>query len=82
MWGISILADFRPMGYKLLCCGSLWFRLEPFIQICSRSLCGQISLQYFVYILGETMTSKIHSEINGPLHALNGENWKGKQVFQ
>ena len=20
MWGISILADFRPMGYKLLCC--------------------------------------------------------------
>ena len=23
MWGISILADFRPMGYKLSCCGSL-----------------------------------------------------------
>jgi hypothetical protein len=22
MWGISILADFRPMGYKLSCCGS------------------------------------------------------------
>ena len=30
-WGISILADFRPMGYKLLCCGSIWSRLEPFI---------------------------------------------------
>ena len=24
MWGISILADFRPMGYKLSCCDSLW----------------------------------------------------------
>ena len=22
-WRISILADFRPMGYKLSCCGSL-----------------------------------------------------------
>ena len=25
-WGISILADFRPMGYKLSCCDSLWSR--------------------------------------------------------
>ena len=25
-WGISILADFRPMEYKLSCCGSLWSR--------------------------------------------------------
>ena len=25
MWGISILADFRPMGYKLSCCDSLLF---------------------------------------------------------
>ena len=23
MWGISILADFRLMGYKLSCCGSI-----------------------------------------------------------
>ena len=22
--GISILVDFRPIGFKLLCCGSLW----------------------------------------------------------
>jgi hypothetical protein len=21
MWGISILADFKPMGFKLSCCG-------------------------------------------------------------
>ena len=28
---ISILADFRPMGYKLSCSGSLWSRYEPFI---------------------------------------------------
>ena len=21
MWGISILDDFKPMGYKLSCCG-------------------------------------------------------------
>ena len=26
MWGISILADLRPMGNKLSCCGSLWSR--------------------------------------------------------
>ena len=26
MCGISILADFRPMGYKLSCCDSLWSR--------------------------------------------------------
>ena len=25
-WRISILADFRLMGYKLSCCGSLWSR--------------------------------------------------------
>ena len=24
MWRISILADIRPIGYKLSCCGSLW----------------------------------------------------------
>ena len=24
VWRISILADFRPMGYKLSCLGSLW----------------------------------------------------------
>ena len=24
MWGISILVDFRPIGYKLSCCGILW----------------------------------------------------------
>ena len=28
MWGISILADFRPMGYKHSCCDSLWSRQE------------------------------------------------------
>ena len=26
-WGISILADFRLIGYKLSCCGSLCFDL-------------------------------------------------------
>ena len=26
MWGISILADFIPMGYKHSCCGSLLFK--------------------------------------------------------
>ena len=25
MWGISIHADFRPMGFKLSPCGSRWF---------------------------------------------------------
>ena len=25
--GISIPADFRPMGYKLSCCGSLWSKI-------------------------------------------------------
>ena len=24
MWVILIPADFRPMGYKLSCCGSIW----------------------------------------------------------
>ena len=28
MWGISILADFRPMGYKLSCCDSVWSGLN------------------------------------------------------
>ena len=40
MWGISILADFRPMGYKLSWCSIVWSREEPFIQICcTRTLC-------------------------------------------
>ena len=30
---------------------------------------GQKSLQFFVRILGETMTLSIHSEINWPLHS-------------
>ena len=41
MWGISILAEFRPMEYKLSCFGIVWSRKEPFIQICSRTLCYQ-----------------------------------------
>ena len=32
MCGISILADFIPMGYKLSCCGSLWSRKELFFK--------------------------------------------------
>ena len=31
MCRIVILADIRPMGYKLLCCGSIWSRLKLFI---------------------------------------------------
>ena len=30
LWRISIIADFRPMGYKHSCCGSLWSRQELF----------------------------------------------------
>ena len=26
LWRISVLADIRPMGYKLSCCGSIWSR--------------------------------------------------------
>ena len=28
MCGILILADIRPIGYKVSCCGSLWSRKE------------------------------------------------------
>ena len=28
MWGISILAAFRPLGYKLSCCGILWYKIR------------------------------------------------------
>ena len=35
---IPIQADFRPMGYKLSCCGSLWLRSEPFFFKYARTL--------------------------------------------
>ena len=56
MWKIyvvepnSILADFRPMGYKLSCCGSLWSRLKPFIQICSRTLCHKTVAERWAWL--------------------------------
>ena len=48
MWGISILADIRPMGYKLSCCGSLWSRyLRTFYLNCFGTLCGSPAIVFF-----------------------------------
>ena len=46
MWGISILADIRPMGCKLSCCGNLWSGQGLFVEIYSRTLCNGIGDKY------------------------------------
>ena len=64
MWGISILADFRPMGYKLSCCGSL-----------SKTVFDLGKNLLFKSVLGHCVNhliqAVIHSEFNGnPIYQL------------
>ena len=49
MFGISILADFRPMGYKLSCCGSLWSS-----DLLLKSVLGHCLMRYLMGLVFKT----------------------------
>ena len=81
MWGISILADFRPMGYKLSCCGSLWSSLGKNLLFKSAlghcDKCGHANGQTRKNVI-ETFLIVTHQKTNSSHHLTwPSEPWGG-----
>ena len=75
MWRISIHRVFDSFGGPLSPCGSHLLRLEPFTQICSRTLCNvtatNVNNMYLLFSICSTKLSRVSLQCSHVTMTLN-----------